>query len=105
MNKLQKLLRLIENVACVTCEDSPLLNSVQVDNIIDESDNEVLLINWYDDEGQEFVVKFTEEGLSKAKIVGHSIFAKDHEGEESQINLYTIMPVDVQKQLELNPTH
>ena len=91
IKKIENLLTQIEKSDVVQVDDSPYLHSVEVDGLVGGiPDNEVLMINWHDDEGQEFMVKFTEEGLDGANFRNNLISLEDHEGEPCMIRLFNL---------------
>ena len=84
----------IEKADCYIVDDSPLLTSCL-------TEDDELMFNWHDEEGGEFVVRFGKESLSKAKIVGKSIFVKaDGEDEDSQITIFKLVPIDLEKEFK-----
>ena len=92
IKKIESLLNQIENAAMLMVDDSPYLHSVSVSEIEERDTNEVLYMNWHDDEGQEYSVTITERGLSDAIVTGNKITLEDHEGYETIICLYDIVP-------------
>jgi hypothetical protein len=60
-----------------------------------DPENQVLLLTWEDDGTQEFSVILTEQGLSDAKCDGNAILCNDHEGNETQIFLWKLSPLDI----------
>jgi hypothetical protein len=95
MEKVKLLLELIDTAAVITCNDSPYLHSVQSSEVTGDPDNQVLRINWHDDESLEYAVIFTEGGLDQAEIKGEAMHLPDHEGEPSEIRLYALKPVNI----------
>lgn len=95
--KVNKLISYIVN--CDVFEvvgESPWLHGVQWDGLATgEPDNQVMLINWFDAEGQEFSVILTEEGLQNATIEDNKIICKDHEGDEFEIAVYSTEPIEI----------
>ncbi len=90
MNKIQSILGLFDKAQVVTVDDSPYLHSVSVAEINGQPDNEVVLATWHD-EDYEYCVKFTEEGLSKAKLLPSGILTlPDHEGNECNVAFYSL---------------
>lgn len=94
--KIDSLLEQIETADLVQVADSPLLHSVNVDGLAtDTESNEILMMKWSDDEGLEFMVKFTESNLNNANVIGNKIRLSDHEGEDSIITLFSLTPMKV----------
>ena len=91
--KVKNLLETIKNAAVVIVDNSPYLHSVCPEEFIGDPENEVLLINWHDDEGLEYKAIFTEKNLSEAKIFGNQIFLKDKEEYDCEIRLFNLEPV------------
>ena len=87
-------IKLLQTAQAVIVDESPILNDWNSCNPNGQSDNEVLLFSWADDEGLEYSVKFTEEGLNNATFTQGIIYADDSEGEPSQIQLYTLEVMD-----------
>ena len=91
IKKIENLLTQIEKADVVVADDSPYLHSVNVDSLVTGLKyNEILEINWHDDEGQEFSVKVTEEGLDGANFRNNILSAEDSEGDICTIRLYTL---------------
>jgi len=93
--KVKRLLDAINSADVIVVADSPYLHSVETDTPTGDPDNEVLRANWHDAEGLEFDAKFTEAGLFQARIEGHTIVAADHEGEETKIELFRLVPLQL----------
>jgi len=96
----EKVKQLIDHIKC--CDvyevlgESPWLNNVSWDSDLNgDPENQVLLIPWHDDEGQEFSVILTEQGLSDAVIEENKITCNDHEGDEITIALYSTDPLHI----------
>lgn len=101
LEKIDSLIKQIEDSDIVVVDDSPYLYSVTVHgNAEGIEDEEILMLNWYDDEGQEFVVKFTEGNLDKANFKNNRILLCDHEGENCVISLYDLEKNPVVKNWE-----
>jgi hypothetical protein len=78
-----------------------MLHSVTVyGNAEGIEDEEILMLNWFDDEGQEFVVKFTEGNLDKANFKDNQILLCDSEGNNCVISLYNLEKKPVVKSWE-----
>jgi hypothetical protein len=89
-DKVNSLLNQIEASDAILCDDSPYLPSVDVASLVTGvPDNEILEINWHDDEGQEYKVVYTEKNLNYANFVENVINLCDKNGELSSITLYT----------------
>ena len=96
--KVKYLLNFIDRTDVIVVDDSPYLHSVTVSEITGKEDNEVLRMNWVDDE-QEFSVIFTEIGLSNAIMSSdHLISLYDHEGSQSVIRLYSLVPLKIEEE-------
>jgi hypothetical protein len=88
--KVENLIAQLESCDCFEITgESPLLNSLSWDaEVTGDPDNQVCLISWIDDEGLEYSVILTEQGLSDARVCGHRINCDDHEGEPIEIALW-----------------
>lgn len=95
--KIKSILAAIQSAESVFLDDAPHVGFT-ISDVTGEPDNEVLMLYWHDDEGLEYSVKFTEEGLSAASIDGNSISANDHEGNDSLISLYDLTPKAIHPQ-------
>ena len=93
--KVEWILETVNSADVVVVADSPYLHGVETETPTGDPDNEVLWINWHDAEGLEYEVKFTEEGLVHARLEGHTILARDHEGEDTKIELFRLAPMEV----------
>lgn len=85
----KQALALLKVAQAVIVDGSPVINSWCHSEVKGEPDNEVLFFQW-DDGKEEYVVKFTEEGLDNAKFVDGEILADDSEGEPSRIQLFVL---------------
>lgn len=95
-NKIISLLEQIDSASIVIVNDSPMLQWVDVSDPIGDPENEVLYVNWHDDEGNKCVIKFTEAGLNEAVIDGYIVRLQDHEGDDCAISLLKIEGKDVE---------
>lgn len=88
--KVENLLAQLQSCDCFEVTgDSPLLEGLAWDTeVTGEPDNQVALITWNDEEGQEYSIVLTEQGLSEAHVCGHRINCEDHEGEPVEIALW-----------------
>lgn len=91
LEKIDSLIKQIEDSPIVVVDDSPYLHSVTVYGMAEGvEDEEILMFNWFDDEGQEFVVKFTEGNLDRANFKDNQILLCDSEGDNCVISLYNL---------------
>lgn len=95
--KVEQLYGLICHASCITVDNSPLLNSWEESDIIDEGDNEVIKFNWSDGEGLDYSVAITEDGLEGADFDRHNLKLKDSKGYHTVISLYNLAPVIITK--------
>jgi hypothetical protein len=101
LDQIDDIAQQIEDSPIVVVDDSPMLHSVTVyGNAEGIEDEEILMLNWFDDEGQEFVVKFTEGNLDKANFKDNQILLCDSEGNNCVISLYNLEKKPVVKSWE-----
>lgn len=75
--------------------DSPLLSSWATENPIGEEDNEVAIFDWVDEEGLTYCIKLTEGGIANGKFKDDAFICEDHEGEQVNVKLYKLTPIQV----------
>jgi hypothetical protein len=93
MNKITSLFAQIKSADRIVNvdNDESLVMDITSSEITGEPENEVFYFHWEDDDddGFEFGVSITEEGLDKATINKHGeIVLIDNEGDEITIRLY-----------------
>ena len=80
--------------------DCPAVHMEWDSDVRGESENQVLLLTWEDNEHQEFSVILTEQGLSDAEIDGNYITCDDHEGNTTYIRLWKHQAMDIEENLK-----
>lgn len=95
-NKLATLLALIATADAFEVDGSPLLHSIDVEEVTGEPENEILHASWESD-GNDFSATFTERGLSNGYWQDGNFRAVDSEGEMSEIVLYKLNKLDPMK--------
>lgn len=82
---LQEAYDILENASALVVDDNALVYPA-LSELTGESFNQFLYVTW-DDEGQEYSLKFCEEENETVKIVDSSMFLVDEEGDERQITI------------------
>lgn len=90
IKNISKLLTQIENADVVKI-DGFTINSIHIDEVRNDDENEILNLLWTDEE-QDYSVKITEEGLKNAVIDQNMIECEDHEGTNVIIAVYDLQP-------------
>jgi len=89
-----KVNNLLTHIAqCDTVEVAGEAENVRISwdgEIKGDPENQILLLTWEDDEGQEFSVILTEQGLSAATVEGNTIACEDCEGDEFLLRLWDL---------------
>jgi len=89
MNKneitLQEAHTILENCSAIVIDDNILLYP-SLEDLTGEPENEFLYLSW-NEEGEDFEVKFLEKDNPKVTTSGCSLFLVDTEGNENQITI------------------
>jgi len=95
--KINNILALFDNYrVCLRSEDA--INSIQnaiativsKSDVVGESDNEVLYLGWESEDGDEYCVKFSEDGLNGAVVKNGMLVMEDIEGDDIEIEFQEI---------------
>jgi hypothetical protein len=84
---LKEAYEILENASAIVVDDNVLVYPGLYD-ITGDLKNEFLYISWEND-GEEFEIKFLEGHNQTCTIAGSSLFLKDSEGEDTQISILT----------------
>lgn len=85
-SKIANILHLFDSYRPYVVNESVTPDIVNIADALDEPDNEVVYLGWEDDDGFEYRLKFTENGLSNAVIKdGNLVMMDDDEGDEITI--------------------
>ena len=84
-SKIANILHLFGSYATYVVSDNVTPDVVNIANVRNEAGNEVVYLGWDDSEGLEYRIKFTEEGLSEARVVDGNLVMEDTEGDEITI--------------------
>ncbi len=92
--KLQEALDLLRtaDVVRVTDMDGFIEPRILFSDVEGKPDNEFMYISW-DDEHNEFAVRFLEEGNAEVEREGNRIVIVDGEGSEFEFNLFRLVPI------------
>ena len=85
VNKIKHIIPMFSGefqVDMVGVKDDVIVSSVGLDEIIGDSDNEVLYVGWTDDSGKMYNTKFTEGNISKSNLINHTLVLEDYEGDK-----------------------
>jgi hypothetical protein len=86
--KINNILALFETYRmCLRNEDAI---ATIVSKVCGESDNEVLYLSWESEDGDEYCVKFSEDGLNGAFVSNGMLVMKDIEGDDIEIEFQEI---------------
>ena len=84
-SKIANILHLFGSYATYVVSDNVTPDVVNIANVRNEAGNEVVYLGWNDNEGLEYRIKFTEEGLSEARVADGNLVMEDTEGDEITI--------------------
>ena len=86
--KINNILALFDNYrVCIPNEDAI---ATIVSKVCGESDNEVLYLSWEREDGDEYCVKFSEDGLNGAFVKNGMLVMEDIEGDDIEIEFQEI---------------
>jgi hypothetical protein len=101
-NKIDKILGLFDKYRVVIVkingvEKDELVTIASPSDVIGESDNEVLYLGWFDENGDEYkITKFSEGGLDGAIINDNgNLVVQDTEGDSIEIQFQEIRKVSL----------
>ena len=101
-NKIDKILGLFDKYRAVIVkvngvEKDELVTIASPSDVIGESDNEVLYLGWFDEDGDEYkITKFSEGGLDGAIINDNgNLVVQDTEGDSIEIQFQEIRKVSL----------
>lgn len=101
-NKIDKILGLFDKYRAIIVkvngvEKDELVTIASPSDVIGESDNEVLYLGWFDENGDEYkITKFSEGGLDGAIINDNgNLVVQDTEGDSIEIQFQEIRKVSL----------
>jgi hypothetical protein len=85
---LKEAYQILEDASAIILDDSVLVYP-SLSDLEDDDTNEFLYIQWDDEDGQEYTLKFCEGDNQEVKVVGSSMFLydTDADGEEDHIQI------------------
>jgi len=88
--KINNILALFDNYrVCLRNEDA-IATVVSKSDVVGEFDNEVLYLGWESEDGDEYCVKFSEDGLNGAVVSNGMLVMEDIEGDDIVIEFQEI---------------
>ena len=86
-SKIANILHLFGSYATYVVGDNVTPDVVNIANVRNEAGNEVVYLGWDDSDeyGLEYHIKFTEEGLSEARVADGNLVMEDTEGDDITI--------------------
>ena len=88
--KINNILALFDKYrVCLRNEDA-IATIVSKSDVVGEFDNEVLYLGWESEDGDEYCVKFNEDGLSGAFVKNGMLVMEDIEGDDIEIEFQEI---------------
>jgi hypothetical protein len=89
-----KILGLFDKYRVVIVKEDELVTIVSPSDVIGESDNEVLYLGWFGEDGEEYSIKFSEGGLDGAIINDNgNLVMEDTEGDSIEIEFQVIKSI------------
>jgi hypothetical protein len=88
--KINNILALFDEYrVCIPNEDA-IVKIVSKSDVVGEFDNEVLYLGWESEDGDEYCVKFSEDGLNGAVVSNGMLVMEDIEGDDIVIEFQEI---------------
>lgn len=88
--KINNILALFDEYrVCIPNEDA-IATIVIKSDVVGEFDNEVLYLGWESEDGDEYCVKFNEDGLNGAFVKNGMLVMEDIEGDDIEIEFQEI---------------
>lgn len=84
-SKIANILHLFYSYTSQIVDEHDAPDFVNLADAIDDPDNEVVFMGWEDKDGEEYRIKFTERGLSNARVEDGNLVMEDNEGDEITI--------------------
>ena len=85
INKVKNILPMFSGdytIDIVNVKDDVIVSSVKPSEVTGDSNNEIIHLGWTDDiSGKLYMVKFTEENVSKAILDDHNLVMENTEGD------------------------
>jgi hypothetical protein len=85
--KVRNILNLIANCEVYIVNEDVCAEIVNESHVINDADNEVLYLGW-ENYGNDYRIKFTEEGLNNAIVENGNLIIADNEGDIIKLMLY-----------------
>jgi hypothetical protein len=90
---LEQAKRILEDSAAVMVDDNALVYP-SICDLTEDGDNEWMYLQWADEKGYEYNVKFVQENNKEITVVGGSMFLQDSEGEQCQLTILVPAKLD-----------
>lgn len=84
-SKIANILHLFYSYRPYVVNDRVTPDIVNIADALDDPDNEVVYLGWADAEDQYYRIKFTERGLSNARVSDGNLVMENNEGDEITI--------------------
>ena len=88
--KINNILALFDKYRVCLHNEDAIVTIVSKSDVVGEFDNEVLYLGWESEDGDEYCVKFNEDGLNGAFVKNGMLVMEDIEGDDIEIEFQKI---------------
>ena len=88
--KINNILALFDKYRVYIPNEDAIATIVSKSDVVGEFDNEVLYLGWESEDGDEYCVKFNEDGLNGAFVKNGMLVMEDIEGDDIEIEFQEI---------------